>query len=309
MENHLKSCNICPRNCNINRYLNRGYCLADDKIIISKADIHYWEEPCICDANGVGAFFFSGCNLHCCYCQNNVISSKIKGIEISCEELADYFLKMQDRGVSSIDLVTPTHYSYHIIKALNLVKHKLEIPVVYNCSGYEKCETLRDLKDYIDIYLTDFKYFYPETAYNYSKAKDYPEIAKKALDEMVSQKGNLKFENNMLKSGVIVRHLCLPSHRHESIALIDYLGKNYNKNQIVLSLMSQFTPIVETEFSALNRHLTKMEYRSVIKKCDEFDFIGYIQQEGADKTDYIPDFEDKGILKAFLFEEGVTASP
>lgn len=293
----LKSCELCPRRCRTNRYENKGFCLAGSDIVVSKICFHKWEEPCICSENGVGAIFFSGCPLHCCFCQNNAISSKIKGDILSISELSDKMLELQSGNASAIDLVTPTHFSYQIAKSLEKVKHRLRIPVVYNCSGYENIETLKMLDGLIDIYMPDFKYFYRETAKNYSNAEDYPEVAKSAITYMTKQTGGLVYEKNKgnnnnkyLKKGVIVRHLVLPKHRHESIDLINWLGKTFSEKQIIVSLMSQYTPCVQTEFKELSRHITKMEYYSVADELEKFNFDGYVQNISSATEKYIPDF-------------------
>lgn len=289
-KNPLFSCRLCPRNCGVNRYEKKGFCLAGSEMVLSKIDFHKWEEPCICRGKGVGAFFFSGCSLHCCFCQNNVISSVLKGDVYSEDELAEKILEMQEKGASAIDLVTPSHFSYQIAKTLEKVKHKLDIPVVWNCGGYEKTETIEMLSGLVDVYMPDFKYFSNETAKNYSNAEDYPEVAKKALKSMVNQVGELLFDDDILKKGVIVRHLVLPKHRHESIALMNWLGENFTEKQVIISLMSQYTPVVKTNFAELSRHITKMEYNSVVDALSKYDFNGYIQSIDSAKTDYIPDF-------------------
>ena len=296
MKEILSNCEICPRKCNIDRHKNRGFCLASDDMVVSKIDIHYFEEPCFCDEKrGVGAVFFSGCSMHCIFCQNIDISSKIKGVKINTEELAEDILRLQDMEVSAIDFVTPTHYTYNIIKVLDKIKHKLKIPVVWNSSGFENIETIRELSGYVDIFLPDFKFFYNDTSKKYAGCEDYPEICKMAIKEMVSVVGKLKFNGDMLEKGTIVRHLCLPGHRHESIELINYLGENFSPDEIVVSLMSQFTPVVKTKYSNLNRKITKMEYYSVLETLKKYDFIGYSQSKSSANDIYIPDFDDDWI--------------
>lgn len=297
MNDILKNCRLCPRQCGVNRHLKKGFCLCGDKIVISKIDIHLWEEPCICGPEGVGAFFFSGCNLHCCYCQNNAISSAVKGKEISVQELADYMLLMQEKGVSAIDLITPTHFSYHIVRSLDKIKNRLYIPVVYNCSGYESEKTLDMLNGYIDIYLPDFKYFYNSTSMKYSGAANYPETAKRAVKKMQQQTGNPIFdENKMMKKGTIIRHLVLPGHRRESIEIIKWIAENFTPDQIMISLMSQYTPAAASEFKNLERHVTKFEYNSVADVLQQYDFNGYVQDITSARESYIPDFENGGFL-------------
>ncbi|MDD7517431.1 radical SAM protein, partial [Ruminococcus flavefaciens] len=219
----MNKCMLCPRKCGVDRSVVTGFCGAGNEVIIARASLHKWEEPCISYKNGAGTVFFSGCNLHCCFCQNNKISNELFGKIISDEKLADIFLSLQDMGADNIDLVTPTHFINNIINALDKVKHKLSIPVVYNCGGYELVDTIKKLNGYIDIYLPDIKYFSPDISAKYSNAPDYFEAASDAVLAMMSQVGKLCFnDEGGLMKGTVIRHMVLPSHRHDSIDIMDW---------------------------------------------------------------------------------------
>lgn len=294
---NLEKCFICPHRCGADRTESSGICGCNDKIKLAKVCLHKWEEPCICSGNGAGAVFFSGCNLKCCYCQNYALSHENFGKEVSVEKLADIFLNLQQKGACCIDLVTPTPFSYHIIKALDLVKNKLEIPVVYNCGGYELPETIKNLKGYIDIYLTDFKYYDNQYSLKYSGISDYFEYCSASLKEMISQTGKPFFdENNNMKKGTIIRHLALPNLRHDSIRLLEWISENLPKDSFLISLMSQYTPIeqIKQKYPEINRRITKMEYNSIIKKAAELDLKGFSQEKSSADSVYIPDFDFSG---------------
>ena len=259
----MSNCNLCPRQCGADRENGKsGICGVSGKnMLAARAALHFWEEPCISGEKGSGTVFFSGCPLRCVYCQNYQIASTEVGMEISEERLKDIFLELQEKGAHNINLVTPTHYTPEIIRAIGKAKEQgLRLPVVYNCSGYEKVETLKTLKGIVDIYLTDFKYMEKETAVRYSKAPDYPEIARAALKEMMDQTGEAKFdENGIMQSGVIVRHLLLPGHVRNARAVVKYVYETYG-NQLYLSLMNQYTPLpqVKKEFPELDRRVTEL---------------------------------------------------
>ena len=195
MMNMYKKCNLCPRNCQIDRSVNKGYCKTTDKLLVTRAALHMWEEPCISGENGSGTVFFGGCSLGCIYCQNNTIRDDKTGKEISVERLAEIFFELKSQGANNINLVTPTHFVPHIIKALDIAKKQnLKLPIVYNTGGYEKVETLKMLDGYVDVYLPDFKYYNRESAKEYSNATDYPDYVKPAIDEMFRQVGNPEFD-------------------------------------------------------------------------------------------------------------------
>jgi len=255
--------------------------------------LHHWEEPCISGKNGSGAIFFSGCTLKCVFCQNKEISRQPKGTEMTERQLANLFLQLQDKGAHNINLITPTHFTKQIISALNIVKHKLYIPVVYNTSGYETVDTLKMLSGYVDIFLPDFKYYDSFLAEKYSKAPDYFEIASKAICEMFRQVGKYtEDENGILKKGVIIRHLVLPACRHDSVKILEEIKKLLPISDIRLSLMSQFTPdFVPKEYPELSRRITTFEYNSVLKKATELGFEGFFQSRESAVTSYTPDFK------------------
>ena len=253
-----------------------------------------WEENCISGKEGSGTIFFSGCNLGCVYCQNRRISREQKGIPMSVNELSDSMLRLQDMGANNINLVTPTHYADMIVDAVKTAKlNGLKLPVVYNTSGYENVETIEKLNDTVDIYLTDFKYFESETARRYSKAADYPDVAKAALSKMVQQKGKAVFdENGMMQSGVIVRHLLLPGHVNEAKRIVEYLYEEY-KEKIFISLMNQFTPGAELlDYPEINRRVTDREYNKLVDYAIEIGIEnGFIQEGDTAIESFIPDFD------------------
>ena len=229
----MNDCILCPRLCHVNRNKEVGFCKANDKLKIAKADLFYYEEPCLGTS---GAIFFSNCNLRCIFCQNYEISTNNIGKEITIEEFSNICITLQNKGADNINLVTPTIYVPLIIKGLDLAKEKgLNIPIIYNSSGYENVETLKLLEGYIDIYLPDFKYFNNEIAVKYSKAFNYKEICIKALEEMTRQVSKCKFKNNLLKKGVIVRHLMLPNMENDTKEILNYLYNTY-KDNIYISL-------------------------------------------------------------------------
>lgn len=295
-------CNICPRKCDRQRDKGEvGYCGVDGRIRVARAALHFWEEPCISGTEGSGTVFFSGCNLHCVYCQNQKISKGNVGKYISVDELAHIFLDLQKKGANNINLVTPTHYCKEIKEALILAKQNgLQIPIVYNCGGYESEESLRMLDGLIDIYLTDFKYMSHELSKKYSKASDYPEVAKKALKEMVRQQGVPIFEgmdeneDGIMKAGVIVRHLILPGYTSDSKKIVKYLYETYG-NQIYISLMSQFTPLPHTKaYPELMRTVTEEEYDAVVDYAIDLGVeCGFIQEGEVAKESFIPEFSDQ----------------
>ena len=289
---------LCPRKCGTDRTTGRGFCGAGNKAVVARASLHRWEEPCISYKNGAGTVFFSGCNLHCCFCQNNSISNKLFGKEISDRELADIFLSLQDQGADNIDLVTPTHFVPNIINALDMVKHKLMIPVVYNCGGYELTETIERLKGYIDIYLPDIKFFSPEISAKYSHAADYFEIAAKAVLAMAVQTGALTYnDEGGLVRGTIIRHLVLPSHRHDSMKIMEWIANNDLRDKVLVSIMNQYIPFdfIPDDFVELKRRVTKMEYNSTVDYAAGLGIKGFTQQKSAASEEYVPDFDLTGV--------------
>ncbi len=296
----LADCVLCPRMCHANRLAGRiGYCRETAELVAARAALHMWEEECISGKAGSGTVFFSGCNLGCIFCQNHNISQAKAGKVISVGRLSEIFLELQGQGTNNINLVTPTHYVPQIIEALNLAKGQgLNIPIVYNTSGYERVDTLRMLKGYVDIYLPDFKYMDERLAGEYSQAPDYPVYAKQALEEMVSQTGEFKMDETtgLLQRGVVVRHLVMPGHVKNSKEVIRYLYNTYG-NRILISIMNQYTPMSQVENHALlGRRVTKREYEKVVDYALELGVeCGYIQEGKAARQSFIPEFDGEGV--------------
>ena len=302
MENKklYENCILCPRNCNTNRNDgNIGACMVSGKLKLARAALHYWEEPCISGEAGSGAVFFSGCSLHCVFCQNEEISRGQSGKEVEKERLAEIFLELQEKGANNINLVTPGQYVPHIIWAVEQARNQgLKLPIVYNTSSYEKVEILRRLEGIVDIYLPDFKYMSPDIAMKYSKAKDYPEVAKAAIAEMVRQQPSPVFdeETELMKRGVIVRQLLLPNLLEDAKAIVKYLYDAYGDN-IYLSLMSQFTPLSNVEnYPELNRKVSEKEYEEYVNYAIELGVEnGFIQEEDVADESFIPHFDCEGV--------------
>ena len=298
MTDIYKECNLCPRNCNVDRSVRTGFCKSSDKLKVARAALHYWEEPCISGEDGSGTVFFSGCNLKCCFCQNYNISSDCFGKEISVERLGEIFLELQDKGANNINLVTAVQYIPSIIKALDNVKHKLNIPVVYNSGGYENVQTLKILKDYVDIYLPDIKYFDRELSKKYSLAEDYFDRAKEAVIKMIDNAGELKFnDKGIMQRGVIVRHMVLPSCYKDSIKILNWINDNLPKDKFLISLMSQYTPFYKAhEYPEINRRVTTYEYNKVVDEALRLGLdSGYIQEKSSAKEEYTPPFDLEGV--------------
>ena len=293
MYKEYENCTLCPRKCKVNRNRGeKGFCTQSSDVKIGRSALHYWEEPCISGERGSGTVFFSGCSLRCIYCQNFNLSRGELGQE-SAKELCDVFADLQEKGAHNINLVTAEHFAPHIKDAVIKAREKgLEIPVILNSSGYVSLETLEILKDVIDIYLVDFKYMDSTLAKNYSLAPDYPEIAKNAISEMVKLTGEAEFdEAGMLKRGVVVRHLCLPSHIEDSKRIIKYLFDTY-KTKIIYSIMRQYTPMKECkEYENLCRKITDEEYDELIDFCLDLGIEdAYIQEGECALESYIPEF-------------------
>lgn len=288
-------CNACPRGCNIDREVSLGYCKSPEKFKLARASLHYWEEPCISGKNGSGAIFFSGCNLGCVFCQNYEISHGCKGVEVSDDKLIDIMKRLVDEGANNINFVNPTHYSLQLLRVLE--KYKPPVPIVYNTSGYDSAETLKELDGAVDIYLPDFKYIRPDKALKYSKAEDYPQVAKEALAEMKRQVGDDVFdENAIMQRGMIIRHLVLPSNTNSSISALDYLAENFGDTYI--SVMAQYVPCGDlTEYKEINRTLTQREYDKVVNHIFNLGLQKiFVQELESAMTDYIPDFDLTGVV-------------
>ena len=294
MKELLSKCNLCPRNCSVDRNGGEiGYCMAGNEIVIAKYYLHQWEESCITGKNGSGTIFFSYCNLRCIFCQNYKISTLNYGVSISVERFSEICLELQDRGATNINLVTPTHFVPLIIDGIKLAKDRgLCIPIVYNSSGYENVSTIKMLDGIVDVYLPDFKYYSDEYAVKYSKCRDYFKYASMAIDEMIKQKASCVFDNDgNIVSGVIVRHLLLPGMENESKKILKYLYDRYGNN-IYISIMNQYTPIRICEYEELNDKVSDMVYDDVIDYAWDIGIRNaFIQEDGSQSESFIPDFD------------------
>ena len=293
--NIYKKCCLCPKNCMVNRYTQVGYCGCTNKIKIAYADLFFYEEPPISGTKGSGTIFFTGCNLKCCFCQNIEISRFNKGQTITINKLSDIMLKLQNKGAHNINLVTPTMYVPSIIKAIKIAKRKgLNIPIIYNCSGYENVNTIKLLNGYIDIYLPDFKYYDNFYAKKYSKVNDYVQNVKASLNEMIKQQGTCLFDNRgIIKKGVIVRHLMLPSLKDDTKKILKYLYQTYHNN-IYLSIMNQYTPNKYVKFKELKETLNKKDYDDMIIYAMNLGITNaFCQLDGTISESFIPEFKEK----------------
>lgn len=287
-------CSVCPRHCGAQREAKCGYCGCGEKFKIARAALHFWEEPCISGSRGSGAVFFSGCNMRCVYCQNYEISRDNKGIEISDERLAGIFEELIEQGAHNINLVNPTHYSHRLADFLR--KYKFNVPIIYNCGGYEEVSALKELDGLIDIYLPDLKYTRSEKARRYSNAPDYFEKASAALPEMRRQVKDVFDGDGMMKSGMIVRHLILPQNTNSAIEAADWI--NENLPDTYMSLMAQYVPCGDlSDCPEIDRRLTKREYEKTVSHLVELKAENVFIQElsSADKK-FIPAFDFTGIM-------------
>ncbi len=293
----MSYCNLCPRNCNVDRSVTRGFCGASDKIVAAKAYSHSWEEPCISGKNGSGTIFFSPCNMKCIFCQNHDISFDCKGIEITTERLSEIMLELQSSGVHNINLVTPTPYADLIAQSIRSLGDRLKIPVVYNCSGYESVKTIEQIADVIDIFIPDIKFKSADASKKYLHAVDYFEVALDAIETMIKVAGKPKFENDLLKSGVIVRHLVMPNYSKDSLQILDELSNRFGNDSFLLSLMSQYLPCTDlSNAKEIDRKVTSFEYNRVCDYAEKLGFDGYTQQRNSATSEYIPVFDNSGIL-------------
>ena len=288
-------CELCPRRCGVDRTKGQlGFCREPDKIFAARAAAHYWEEPVISGSYGSGAVFFSGCTLQCLFCQNGVISQENLGKEVSSAQLREVFLKLIDDGVQNINLVTPTHFLPSILPALT---PKLPVPVVYNCGGYERVETLRELKGLVDIYLPDMKYSDAKLATTLSRAPDYVETAKAAIEEMYRQVGSAVIEDEIMQKGMIVRHLILPGCLDNTLGVLDWFAETFPKGDVLFSLMSQYVPMGKAKnIPPYNRKITEEEYDAAVSYLDFLGIeAGFTQDFSAASEEYIPDFSFEGL--------------
>lgn len=297
--NKYENCLLCPRKCGINRRTGQtGVCGVSSEIKVARAALHYWEEPCISGKRGSGAVFFSGCSLHCVFCQNREISDGKAGKVISKERLSDIFMELVDKGANNINLVTPGQYIPDIVWAVNDAKSRgMKLPIIYNTSGYENVTELKLLEGIVDVYLPDFKYMDSTLSARYSRAKDYPSVAKQALSEMVRQQPDVVIDNatGLIQKGVIVRQLLLPGHVNDAKAVLKYLYDTYH-DHVYISMMSQFTPIALKDYPEINRTVTRREYERLVDYALEIGITNAFIQEGdVAKDSFIPAFDCEGV--------------
>lgn len=297
--NKYENCLLCPRKCGINRRTGQtGVCGVSSEIKVARAALHYWEEPCISGKRGSGAVFFSGCSLHCVFCQNREISDGKEGKVISKERLSDIFMELADKGANNINLVTPGQYIPDIVWAVNDAKSRgMKLPIIYNTSGYENVTELKLLEGIVDVYLPDFKYMDSTLSARYSRAKDYPSVAKQALSEMVRQQPGVVIDDatGLIQKGVIVRQLLLPGHVNDAKAILKYLHDTY-QDSIYISMMSQFTPIALKDYPEINRTVTRREYERLIDYAIKIGITNaFIQEGNVAKDSFIPAFDCEGV--------------
>ena len=297
--NKYENCLLCPRKCGINRRTGQtGVCGVSSEIKVARAALHYWEEPCISGKRGSGAVFFSGCSLHCVFCQNREISDGKAGKVISKERLSDIFIELAGKGANNINLVTPGQYIPDIVWAVNDAKSRgMKLPIIYNTSGYENVTELKLLEGIVDVYLPDFKYMDSTLSARYSRAKDYPSVAKQALSEMVRQQPDVVIDDatGLIQKGVIVRQLLLPGHVNDAKAVLKYLYDTYH-DHVYISMMSQFTPIALKDYPEINRTVTRREYERLVDYAIEIGITNAFIQEGdVAKDSFIPAFDCEGV--------------
>ena len=297
--NKYENCLLCPRKCGINRRTGQtGVCGVSSEIKVARAALHYWEEPCISGKRGSGAVFFSGCSLHCVFCQNREISDGKEGKVISKERLSDIFIELAGKGANNINLVTPGQYIPDIVWAVNDAKSRgMKLPIIYNTSGYENVTELKLLEGIVDVYLPDFKYMDSTLSAMYSRAKDYPSVAKQALSEMVRQQPDVVIDDatGLIQKGVIVRQLLLPGHVNDAKAVLKYLYDTYH-DHVYISMMSQFTLIALKDYPEINRTVTKREYERLVNYALEIGITNAFIQEGdVAKDSFIPAFDCEGV--------------
>ena len=292
----MGSCHICPRACGADREGGaHGFCGVSSTVRIARAALHMGEEPVISGTRGSGTIFFSGCNLRCLYCQNMEVSHSAKGREITVRELGERMLALQQQGAHNINLVTPTHSAPQIIEALQRVRSRLYVPVIYNCSGYESLDTIDALKGLIDVYMPDLKYHSSALSAEYSGAADYFTVARAAILHMQKQVGKPEMtKNGLMSRGVLVRHLVLPGCRKDSIEIMKQLSLMFSPDDFLLSLMSQYTPDFVSKdcpHENLRRRITSLEYESVVNEMQKYGFCGFIQQRTSASAAFTPEFE------------------
>ena len=304
MHQAYTQCQLCPRGCKVNRENGQtGVCKVTSTLKVARAALHFWEETCISGTKGSGTVFFSGCSMHCVFCQNQEIAQGVSGKEIPKERLAEIFLELQEKDANNINLVTPGQYVPHIIWAVESARNQgLHLPIVYNTSSYENVDVLKQLEGIVDIYLPDFKYWSPELAKRYSNAPDYPEVARAAIAEMVRQQPRAEFvydkeqDLDLMKKGVIVRQLLLPGQFEDAQQIVKYLYETYG-DQIYFSLMSQYTPLAQVrDFPELNCKVDRYTYDQYVDYAISLGVEnGYIQEEDVAEESFIPAFDGEGV--------------
>lgn len=281
------NCMLCPRQCGVDRTAGKtGFCGCPDTALVAKTMLHHWEEPALASSSGSGAIFFGGCTLGCLYCQNSAISRSAAGTPADGPALRRYMEDLITQGAENIDLVTPTHFLPTILPALS---PKLPVPVVYNCGGYERAETLRELAGKVDIYLPDLKYADSALAKELSGAADYFPVAAAAIREMFRQTGPVQWNGRKVTRGVIIRHLILPGYVENSLKVLDWIGENFAPGEVLVSLMRQYTPMPGM-VAPLDRQVTDEEYDAVLSWMYLNNLEGFTQDPSAAKKDYIPNF-------------------
>ena len=289
-------CNLCPRNCGALRTDTEaeGFCAMPETVYLARAALHHWEEPPISGTRGAGTVFFSGCNLGCVFCQNDVISRQRLGKPVTEQRLREIFGELVAQGAHNIDLVSPTHYAHVLARVLS---EPLPVPVVWNTGGYEKVETLRALEGKVDVYLPDLKYVDSDPAQRYSGAADYPERAKAAILEMYRQTGPVELDGDgILQKGVIIRHLILPGQVSAAKAVMDWVAETFPPGEVLFSLMSQYVPLGRAaEFKEIDRSLRKAEARSAAAYMANLGLGGFTQELGAADDGYVPAFDFSGV--------------
>ena len=293
-----RNCMLCPRHCGAQRNIQNGFCGGGSLPKVARAALHFWEEPCISGEEGSGTVFFSGCTMRCVFCQNREISRGEAGKTVSVERLSEIFLELQEKGANNINLVTPMHFAPQITAALDIAKEKgLSLPIVWNTGGWELPESVEAVKDYADIWLSDFKYFDNSLAEKFSNARNYFEIASESLKKMVGQTGEAVFDDNgMMKKGVIVRHLVLPGHTNDSKKILRWLWENFG-DRIWISIMNQYTPLCTNEkYPELFRSVTDEEYEEIIDFAVSLGIENaFVQEGGAVGESFIPPFDLEGV--------------
>ncbi|NBI79425.1 radical SAM protein [Anaerotruncus colihominis] len=291
------NCTLCPRRCGADRVRGTGFCGGGNHVRAARAALHTWEEPCISGTRGSGTVFFSGCALQCCFCQNHEISAGRFGKELTVQQLADIFLSLQKQGAHNINLVNPTHFAPWAARAVRLARPRLRVPVVCNTGGYESMETLRALESMIDVYLPDFKYVDARRSARYSGAADYFKVVSAALPEMLRQVGRVEMDvNGVLQKGLLIRHLVLPKGVEDSIAVLEWIASNLPRDEILISLMAQYTPSHHSaRYPEIDRRVSTYEYNRVLQRARELGLNGYMQERASACAEFTPTFRLEGL--------------